>query len=634
MLKRFGLFRNLKISSKIIICSLLCLISGILAFSIIVTEETESRLLTLEEEFENRVTYALGQSVGEVLDFGNYGNLESWVIPWLKTFEGVSYFFVELPDGEIAAGLDESFLGSQFSLFQNQNEQKRTLSAKKDMFLDKISGESHVYYLYDIEGKNGENISEIFLPIYRTNSELLGSIRIGFFRSHIHQASYSVKSQILLIGILLIIVMILVLYKICSINFKPFQQLSEIFKSEVSLVDKKKKFRDVKANSFDTRQIKSAALEYLKNIEHESDLQNKINALEKISIAAQAIAHDLKKPFLSAEMISAMILDKSGLDIDQLKKVTRELLVNKKGALIQLNNLVNLGQRIEPEMQNISLVNLLDSYKEYFNIGIDFQYGHTMKAYTDEIILDYAIYNLLENAVQAARHASDRIAKVCLKTIQHSADQIVIRIENNGKYISDENKSKIFKPFFTAGKRRGSGLGLYNVNAYANSIGGKIACVSSGIEGTVFELSILSSLETDVQSKLVSYSTMKSLNIFVLDDDKVYLSYFIKLISGLFRHNIEFASDIDSARACLTKNKFDLIFLDIELEDNLDGLELLAELRNNSLNRSTSICMHSNLINLRQQSLSKGADFFLNKPASKEQLEKLLLRADRLCLEN
>jgi signal transduction histidine kinase len=65
----------------------------------------------------------------------------------------------------------------------------------------------------------------------------------------------------------------------------------------------------------------------------------------------------------------------------------------------------------------------------------------------------------------------------------------VIQVEDNGCGIPNENKSKLFTPFFTT-KRDGLGLGLSICRSVIESLGGRITLIEKEQPGTLFEVQL------------------------------------------------------------------------------------------------------------------------------------------------
>ena len=66
--------------------------------------------------------------------------------------------------------------------------------------------------------------------------------------------------------------------------------------------------------------------------------------------------------------------------------------------------------------------------------------------------------------------------------------RVHIRLEDNGPGIPPRIEEQLFKPFVSGSGREGSGLGLTISRELAEAQGGSLRLVSTGPQGTRFEL--------------------------------------------------------------------------------------------------------------------------------------------------
>jgi len=97
-------------------------------------------------------------------------------------------------------------------------------------------------------------------------------------------------------------------------------------------------------------------------------------------------------------------------------------------------------------------------------------------------------YNLVSNAIKY-RHAN-RNPIISLRTY-HEKEFIVLKIEDNGLGIKEEDYHKLFEMFKRLHSHvEGSGIGLAIVKRIIENYGGKINVSSKLGEGTTFKISI------------------------------------------------------------------------------------------------------------------------------------------------
>ena len=100
----------------------------------------------------------------------------------------------------------------------------------------------------------------------------------------------------------------------------------------------------------------------------------------------------------------------------------------------------------------------------------------------DDDQLWQAILNLIRNAMEAMPDGGT----LTLRTASE-ADEVVLHLADTGKGMSEEERSQIFRPFFTT-KPAGTGLGLTLTQQIISEHGGHIECASVVGQGTTFSL--------------------------------------------------------------------------------------------------------------------------------------------------
>ena len=101
--------------------------------------------------------------------------------------------------------------------------------------------------------------------------------------------------------------------------------------------------------------------------------------------------------------------------------------------------------------------------------------------YADEGQIQQILINLIKNALQAGA------TKICIESGTLNADEIFLRIANNGAPIPASNQEQIFIPFFTT-KPDGSGIGLSISRQILRQHNATITLVKSDVNETVFEI--------------------------------------------------------------------------------------------------------------------------------------------------
>ena len=124
------------------------------------------------------------------------------------------------------------------------------------------------------------------------------------------------------------------------------------------------------------------------------------------------------------------------------------------------------------------------------------------------------------------------------------------------------------------------------------------------------------------------------LKLLVVEDDRECRELMTEVFTSL-KAEVRPLSDSQEAAALLDHEKFDGIFLDVEMP-KLDGLRLAQRIRQSSWNKSTPIVMVTGCEqrDTMNQCFETGATFFLQKPIDRQKLSRLFRTVRGPFLEN
>ena len=112
--------------------------------------------------------------------------------------------------------------------------------------------------------------------------------------------------------------------------------------------------------------------------------------------------------------------------------------------------------------------------------------------------------------------------------------------------------------------------------------------------------------------------------VFIIDDD-ITMVYLLRTLLEMDGYEVAEVQDWDAIIGTVRVEKPDLVLMDYFLPD-LDGLELLAQLRADPMLTETRIIMSSGM-DVSDQCMAAGADAFLLKPYTPEQLVEVIKEA-------
>ena len=174
-----------------------------------------------------------------------------------------------------------------------------------------------------------------------------------------------------------------------------------------------------------------------------------------------------------------------------------ETMSNMKTDVVRLEKVANRFGKIGsiPELSLHSLNSLVEDTVEYYRRRLPFE-GNGIQIHFDEgkipdvtlnpELLGWALENIIKNALQAV---DPKTGVIHITTeLSSNAQDVIIRILDNGKGITAAAARQIFRAGFTT-KKRGWGLGLTLVKRIIEEYhGGKISLKKSKPGETLFEL--------------------------------------------------------------------------------------------------------------------------------------------------
>ncbi len=217
---------------------------------------------------------------------------------------------------------------------------------------------------------------------------------------------------------------------------------------------------------------------------------------------ARQVAHEIKNP-LTPMRLSVQYLqkawDEGAPDVDERLRHTTQTLIEQIDTLSDIasafSNYAKLPEG-KPEPVNLAELvgNVVRLYDTEENVKFSYEYDkdqdHTFVC--DKNNMSRALGNIVKNAIQAIGGKPD--GQVDIRLVS-SKQKHVIRITDNGKGISDEEKTKIFMPNFTT-KSSGMGVGLSIVYNIIQASGGRITFQSEVGVGTTFVIELFENIES------------------------------------------------------------------------------------------------------------------------------------------
>jgi two-component system nitrogen regulation sensor histidine kinase NtrY len=241
--------------------------------------------------------------------------------------------------------------------------------------------------------------------------------------------------------------------------------------------------------------LRNNASEYLGLLVVFDDLTNVIKAQKALAWqeVARRIAHEIKNPLTPIKLSTERMLKKWEQKDEDFPQVFERSMRTIIKEVDSLRNLVDEFSRFEkmPEINKAPtiLAGIIDEvvnlYRDYKSFSIRVSLPENMPLIDmDGGQFKRVLINLFENAIQAMRSGGDIEVTVHLNA---SLNRVFINVADNGPGIREEDKEKLFLPYFST-KKEGTGLGLAIANKIIREHMGHLTVRDNEPHGTVFTI--------------------------------------------------------------------------------------------------------------------------------------------------
>ncbi|MFC1782771.1 response regulator [Planctomycetota bacterium] len=257
---------------------------------------------------------------------------------------------------------------------------------------------------------------------------------------------------------------------------------------------------------------------------------------------------------------------------------------------------------------------------------------------TDPHRVSQCLTNLVNNAIKFTKKGHVHVI-VSLEDLE-GAPFVRFDVEDTGIGIPVDKQETIFKSFSqadgsTTRKFGGTGLGLTITKHLAQILGGSVAVQSELGRGSVFSLLIPARVDVESQpvlgeermkeySQKLPQTTKKqySGNVLVAEDNPVNQ----KLIEVLLKKlglQVTLADDGQKALAQITKQPFDLVFMDMQMPV-MNGYQATGIIRRKGLSLPIVALTANTMKEDEEKCLEAGCDDYLAKPVDRKKLLEIL----------
>lgn len=233
--------------------------------------------------------------------------------------------------------------------------------------------------------------------------------------------------------------------------------------------------------------------------------RERIGYLEKIGAwqdIARRLAHEIKNPLTPIQLAMQQVCEKYDGDnaafrklLDDANDIVSEEIDGLRRLVVAFSAFARLP-RVQPDPVGLDI--LIDDFiKSHIDLAqrikqIDWRAPATRTiVLVDRMLIKHVLFNLVENAVQAAEEAgtADALTVVIRGERDNARQRLWMYIADNGPGMTADVLRRIFDPYYTT-KDTGTGLGLAIVKKIVLEHGGTIRAVSQPGRGTEFSFSV------------------------------------------------------------------------------------------------------------------------------------------------
>ncbi|MFC1490543.1 PAS domain S-box protein [Candidatus Latescibacterota bacterium] len=317
---------------------------------------------------------------------------------------------------------------------------------------------------------------------------------------------------------------------------------------------------------------------------------------------------------------------------DKQCKVCLDILDKIKIAALDGSEIVkriyNITQiKTDVEKDTVRINDLVEEAVEYYRPhldnkacenGIQITVTKDLSAIPDILGSNAEIREILNNIIKNAIEAMPTGGNLSFSTnIEH--DTVMIKISDTGIGLSDEAKSKIFKPFYTTKGKNGTGLGMHVSQEMIHKLGGEIVVESELSKGTSFIIYLPSSKDKNARETI---PTGESKNILVIDDEKNICELFIDYFT-MDGHTVTAIQDGVQALSIFDPKQHDIVITDLNMP-KISGLDIVSHIKKKSPKTTVILITGSPASMKKIKKENKLVNYVLPKPINFKELSRII----------
>lgn len=328
-----------------------------------------------------------------------------------------------------------------------------------------------------------------YLPFYNNDTQMLGYINLQHFGQQEDFENQIERFFVAIINVFMLLLAISIVLAIFVSNWvtSPLRILQENF-ANIRFGKHNEKIQYQRND-----EIGALVADYNRKLEELEFAAEQLALSERESAwrdMAKQVAHEIKNPLTPMKLSVQHLLRTYNPDDPQsevkLNKVANSLIEQIDALTNIANEFSNFAKMPQPHFEHFNLKELLENIFEVFkqseSVKIDLNLEHECFINADKDQILRSFNNLIKNAIQATEENDNGHITITLKK---DGNQALVTIKDNGIGISEEERQKIFTPYFTT-KSTGTGIGLSMVKQIIVNHKGDIYFESTQNVGTTF----------------------------------------------------------------------------------------------------------------------------------------------------
>jgi len=211
-----------------------------------------------------------------------------------------------------------------------------------------------------------------------------------------------------------------------------------------------------------------------------------MDRLAAIGEMAATVAHEIRNPLGGLRGFAAL-LARDIEESDPRRRLVEKILQGSQALDRVVNELLEYTRPVELRLSPVDFAPIVESALGYVDVGtreitINTRVPQGIRILADADRLRQVLLNVLLNAVQSIEAAGEIEI-----TAQPANTWIELVVRDNGCGMNDEQRERMFSPFYTT-KERGTGLGMAISSNIIQGHGGEIAVASAPGAGTEITL--------------------------------------------------------------------------------------------------------------------------------------------------